>query len=64
MQVYPLLLQGLWLSVLLSAATLPLAMAAGLAVALLYGFGGRIMRGVLLVVIDFLRSFPALVLLC
>ena len=62
-QVYPLLLQGLWLSILLSAATLPLAVAAGLAVALLYGFGGRIMRGVLLVVIDFLRSFPALVLL-
>ncbi len=63
LQVYPLLLQGLWLSVLLAAATLPSALLAGLAVALLYSFGGRTTRGVLIVIIDFLRSFPALVLL-
>ena len=62
-QVYPLLLQGLRLTVLLSLATLPLAMAAGLAVALLYSFGGRLTRAGLLVVIDFLRAFPALILL-
>jgi polar amino acid transport system permease protein len=62
-QVYPLLLQGLRLTVLLSLATLPLAMAAGLAVALLYSFGGRVTRAALLVVIDFLRAFPALILL-
>jgi polar amino acid transport system permease protein len=62
-QVYPLLLQGLRLTLLLSLATLPLAMAAGLGVALLYSFGGRLTRAALLVVIDFLRAFPALILL-
>ncbi|GAC1338720.1 MAG: amino acid ABC transporter permease [Acetobacteraceae bacterium] len=62
-QVYPLLLQGLRLTALLALATLPLAMAAGLGVALLYSFGGPVTRGVLIVLIDVLRSFPALVLL-
>jgi polar amino acid transport system permease protein len=62
-QIYPLLLQGLRMTVLLTVVTLPLAMAAGLGVALLFSFGNRVMRGVLLVVIDFLRSFPVLVLL-
>ncbi len=62
-QVYPLLLQGLRLTVLLSLATLPTAVAAGLAVALLYSFGNKASRRVLIVVIDLLRSFPVLVLL-
>ncbi len=62
-EIYPLLLQGLRLTLLLALATLPLALAAGLAVALLYSFGGRVARAALIVVIDLLRSFPALVLL-
>jgi polar amino acid transport system permease protein len=62
-QVYPLLLQGLRLTILLSLATLPTAVAAGLAVALLYSFGGKAARRVLIVLIDLLRSFPVLVLL-
>ena len=62
-QIYPLLLQGLRLTVLLSFVTLPTAVATGLAVALLYSFGGKVTRRILIVVIDFLRSFPVLVLL-
>lgn len=62
-QVYPLLLQGLRLTILLSLATLPTAVVAGLAVALLYSFGGKAARRVLIVLIDLLRSFPVLVLL-
>ena len=62
-QIYPLLLQGLRLTVLLSFVTLPTAVATGLAVALLYSFGGKATRRILIVVIDFLRSFPVLVLL-
>jgi polar amino acid transport system permease protein len=62
-QIYPLLLQGLRLTILLSLATLPAAVGAGLAVALLYSFGGRTTRRILIVLIDILRSFPVLVLL-
>jgi polar amino acid transport system permease protein len=62
-QVYPLLLQGLRLTVFLSVVTLPIAVVAGLGVAVLYSFGNRTARRVLLVIIDLLRSFPVLVLL-
>ena len=61
--IYPLLLQGLWLTLVLAAAALPTAIAGGLAVALLYSFAGPAWRRVLIVMIDFLRSFPVLVLL-
>ncbi len=62
-QVYPLLLQGLRLTIYLSLVTLPLALAAGLCVAILYSFGNRVARVALMVLIDSLRSFPVLVLL-
>jgi polar amino acid transport system permease protein len=62
-EIYPLLLQGLRLTLILSAVALPTALAGGLAVALLYSFGGRVTRRVLVVLIDFLRAFPVLVLL-
>jgi len=62
-RVYPLLLQGLQLTLALAAVTLPLALLSGLAVALTYSFGGRVTRGALIVLIDLLRSFPVLVLL-
>ncbi|MCR0982604.1 amino acid ABC transporter permease [Roseomonas populi] len=61
--VYPLLLQGLWLTLLLAAVALPTALAGGLTVALLYSFGGKVTRRLLIVLIDFLRAFPVLVLL-
>lgn len=63
LRIYPLLLQGLQITILLAIVTLPLALLSGLAVAILYSFGGRGARRLLIVVIDFLRSFPVLVLL-
>ena len=63
MRVYPLLLQGLWLTILLSIVSLPLALGTGLTMALAYSFAGKAVRRMLIVVIDFLRSFPVLVLL-
>src|SRR3546814_12058439 len=61
--IYPLLLQGLRLTLMLSIVALPLALLSGLGVALLYSFSGRAGRRVLIVLIDFLRAFPVLVLL-
>src|SRR3546814_15805347 len=48
---------------MLSIVALPLALLSGLGVALLYSFSGRAGRRVLIVLIDFLRAFPVLVLL-
>ena len=62
-RVWPLLLQGLWLTVLLAIVAVPLATLLGLAIAIPYGFHRRALNLVLLVYIDFFRSFPVLVLL-
>jgi polar amino acid transport system permease protein len=62
-RVYPLLLQGLWLTVLLAIVVVPVALAAGLSIAIAYGFHNRALNVALLVYIDFFRSFPVLVLL-
>jgi polar amino acid transport system permease protein len=62
-RVWPLLLQGLWLTVLLAIVAVPLATLLGLAIAILYGFHRRALNIALLVYIDFFRSFPVLVLL-
>jgi len=62
-RVYPLLLQGFELTVVLAAVALPLALLAGLAIAVAYSAGGRWLRILLLVWIDFFRSFPVAVLL-
>ncbi len=62
-RVWPLLLQGLGLTVLLSLVALPLALLAGLAIAIAYSFRRRALNALLLVYIDFFRSFPVLVLL-
>jgi len=63
LKVYPLLLQGFGRTLLLVVSIVPAAMAAGLLVAVLYDVGGSVIRRVLIVYIDFLRSFPPLVLL-
>ena len=63
LKIWPLLLQGLQLTLLLSVVALPLAVLSGLAVALFYSFGGRWTRRALIALIDLLRSFPVLVLL-
>ncbi|MCC2613682.1 amino acid ABC transporter permease [Neorhizobium sp. Rsf11] len=62
-QIYPLLLQGLELTVLLALVTLPLSIATGLAVAIVYSFGGSLVRRITIILIDLLRSFPVIVLL-
>jgi len=62
-RVYPLLLQGLGVTVLLSLVTVPLAVSLGLVVAVLYSFHIRFLNPLLIVHIDALRAFPVLVLL-
>lgn len=62
-RIYPLLVQGLEVTLLLSVVSLPLALLCGLAVAMAYSFTGTVGRRAIIVMIDFLRSFPVLVLL-
>lgn len=62
-RAWPLLRQGLVLTVELAAVALPLGLLAGLAIGLLYALGGRAVRAALIVWIDFFRAFPVLVLL-
>jgi polar amino acid transport system permease protein len=62
-QIYPLLLQGLKVTVLLALVTLPVAIALGLAIAVLYSFHVRWINILLIGYVDLLRSFPVIVLL-
>lgn len=62
-RIYPLLLQGLKLTVLLALVALPLSVLTGLSIAMLYSFGGKLSRRLVIMAIDLLRSFPVLVLL-
>jgi polar amino acid transport system permease protein len=62
-RIYPLLLQGLQVTVLLSLVTVPLAVSLGLVIAVLYSFHLRFLNPLLLVYVDALRAFPVLVLL-
>ena len=62
-RVYPLLLQGLQLTIFLSVVTMPLAIVTGLAIALMYSFHVRWLNVLLVIYIDLFRSFPVLVLL-
>lgn len=63
LKIYPLLLQGLELTVLLALVSLPLSALSGLAVAMIYSFGGTFSRRAVIMLIDLLRSFPVIVLL-
>lgn len=62
-RVWPLLAQGLVLTLELAAVALPLGIAAGLVVGLGSALGGRVARAALIVWIDLFRAFPVLVLL-
>ena len=62
-RIYPLLLQGLEVTALLSLVTVPLAVALGLFVAVLYSFHLRFLNPLLILWVDALRAFPVLVLL-
>lgn len=63
MRIWPLLWQGLQLTALLAAVTLPLAILVGLVIAIVYSFHNKILNVLLLIWIDLFRSFPVLVLL-
>jgi polar amino acid transport system permease protein len=62
-QVHHLLLQGLWLTALLSLVSVPLALIGGLLVAVAAVSVGRWLRWGLLALIDIFRAFPVIVLL-
>mgnify|MGYP001766275015 FL=1 len=62
-QVWPLLAQGLWMTLLLALASVPLAMALGLAVAVAQDGPRRWLRMLLVAYVDVLRAIPPLVLL-
>ncbi|MBV8165529.1 MAG: amino acid ABC transporter permease [Alphaproteobacteria bacterium] len=62
-RVWPLLLQGFWLTLLLALVAVPLATLLGLSIAIVYGLHHRALNVALLIYIDFFRSFPVLVLL-
>ena len=62
-RIWPLLWQGFQVTVLLAVVTLPIALAVGLTLAVLYSFHHKWLNVALLVWIDLFRSFPVLVLL-
>ena len=62
-RIYPLLLQGLQVTLLLSLVTVPFAIALGLLIAVLYSFHLRFLNPLLIIYVDAFRSFPVLVLL-
>ena len=62
-QAWPILLMGLWQTLLLSALVVPLGVAAGLALALLSLSRRRWLRWALVAWVDVFRALPPLVLL-
>ena len=63
LKVYPLLLQGLWMTIKLCLVVVPLGVIGGLIVAVTYSFHVRWLNWLLIIYVDFFRSFPPLVLL-
>lgn len=62
-KVWPFLLQGLGMTIVLSLVVIPLGLAGGLAIAILSSLQRRWLNRVLIVYVDFFRAFPPLVLL-
>ena len=62
-RVLPFMLQGLGMTLVLCAITVPLGLAGGLGVAWLWSLGVRWLNWLLVVYVDFFRAFPPLVLL-
>lgn len=63
LQIWPMLLRGLWMTLLLAAISVPLAILFGLAAAVLHDLAGPVLRWMVLLVVDLLRAVPPLVLL-
>lgn len=62
-EIYPLLLQGLRLTIILTFITIPISAALGLLIAVLQGLPNHFLRVLLVTYTDVLRAFPPLVLL-
>ena len=62
-KVWPFLLQGLGMTIVLSLVVIPLGLAGGLAIAVLSSLQRRWLNRALIVYVDFFRAFPPLVLL-
>jgi polar amino acid transport system permease protein len=62
-KMFPLLLSGFWWTIKLCVLVVPLGLASGLAVAMLYATHVRPLKWLLIIYVDFFRSFPPLVLL-
>jgi len=62
-KVWPFLLKGLGMTLMLSAIVVPLGLIAGLVVAVLGTLKSRLLKAALIVYVDFFRAFPPLVLL-
>jgi len=62
-KVYPLLLQGLAMTLGLAILSVPLGILAGLTIAIAYSFRIRPLNVLLIAYVDLFRSFPILVLL-
>ncbi len=62
-KVWPFLLQGLGMTIVLSLVVIPLGLAGGLAIAVLSSLQRRWVDRALIVYVDFFRAFPPLVLL-
>ena len=62
-EMYPFLLKGWWMTIKLCLAVIPLGIVTGASVAILYSFHVRVLNVLLIIYVDFFRSFPPLVLL-
>jgi polar amino acid transport system permease protein len=62
-KVWPYLLKGLGMTLALSALVIPIGMAGGLAIAVLYSRHKRWVNWLLIAYVDFFRAFPPLVLM-
>jgi polar amino acid transport system permease protein len=62
-QTWPFLLAGFWMTVKLTLVVVPIGVAGGLAIALLYTARSRLLRWLVVIYVDFFRAFPPLVLL-
>ncbi|MFI4986473.1 MAG: amino acid ABC transporter permease [Alphaproteobacteria bacterium] len=63
LSIWPILLDGLGVTAGLVVVTVPLGVLVGLAVAVLYSLHLRALNPLIMLYVDFLRSFPPLVLL-
>ena len=62
-KVWPFLLQGMWMTIVLSCVVIPLGLFGGLMIAVLASLNRRWLDCLLIVYVDFFRAFPPLVLL-